>query len=518
VETAQTKKNGKVYLVGAGPGRVGLITVRGAELLKVADCIIYDKLANPALLDYARPDAELIRVPKRIGSRSVTQQDINELLLEKAATGKTVVRLKGGDPCIFGRGAEEAELLAGAGIDFEIVPGVTAAIAAADYAGIMLTHRDYSSQVVFVTGQEAEGKKDSSVDWNLLARFSGTIVFYMAMGNLEFITDRLIKKGMKPDTSAAVIADATLPSQRIAKATLQLIAEKCNAERIEPPAIIVIGAAAGSNKRLNWFMKKPLFGKSIVVTRNHHGNVDFAANIIRRGGNPVEFATIKLKPLTDTSQFLKTLTNFSEYDWIIFTSANGVTIFFDALQRLGRDCRVFASAKVAAIGAETAGRLEEFGIRADFVPGVFTSEELGKQLIRLENLQGKKVLLLRSTSASSGLVELLTEAKAEVTETPLYAIKPEKSESGWLTERISRGLVDWLTFASPSAVRSFFEQIPDSLVNSSGVKIASIGPVTSEQLKILALTVDIEAKEHTIDGLLNAIERDEKSESKKVKP
>jgi uroporphyrinogen III methyltransferase/synthase len=499
-------KKGKVYLVGAGPGRADLITVLGAELLKTADCVIYDKLANPALLDYTGPNTEIIHVPKRIGSHSVLQQDINELLIEKAASGKTVVRLKGGDPCIFGRGAEEAALLAEAGIDFEIVPGVTAAIAAAEYSGIMLTHRDYSSQVVFVTGREAEGKQDSNIDWPLLAKFPGTIVFYMGIGNLEFIAEQLIKNGMKTDTPAAVIADATLPTQRTTTAPLLQIADKCRQEKIEPPAIVIIGDAADSDDRLNWFMKKPLFGKTIVVTRDQCGNADFAARITQQGGNPIQFPTIKLKPLTNSNEFLQMLAKFSEYDWFIFTSANGVTFFFDALWGLGKDCRVFASAKIATIGSETAGRLREFGIKADFVPSAFTGKELGKQLIGFANLQAKKVLLLRSELASKEIVELLTAAGAEVSEVAVYTIVPEKSESEWLTEKIGRAEIDWLTFASPSAVKSFFEQILTDLVNSSGVKVASIGPVTSEQLRSLGARVDVQAEGHTIDGLLAAIE------------
>ena len=496
----------KVYLVGAGPGQADLITVRGAELLKTADCIIYDKLANPALLKFARPDAEIIPVPKRIGTRSVSQQDINNLLLEKAATAKSIVRLKGGDPCTFGRGAEEAALLAEAGIDFEIVPGVTAAIAAAEYSGIMLTHRDYSSQVAFITGREAEGKQDSNIDWPLLAKFPGTIVFYMGVGSLPLISQQLIENGAKPDTTAAVIADATLPTQRIAKAPLNEIADKCKQEKIEPPAIVVIGAAADSDDRLNWFMKKPLFGKSIVVTRDQHGNADFAAKIIRQGGNPIAFPTIKLKPLTGTNQFLQMLAKLSEYNWIIFTSANGVSFFFEALEKLNKDCRVFASAKIAAIGTQTAGRLTEFGITPDFVPNAFTGKQLGKQLIAFTNLQNKKVLLLRSEAASTELVELLTQAKAQVTETPVYTIEPEKAEPESLTEKITKGEIDWLTFASPSAAKAFFEQMSTDLINSSSAKLASVGPVTSKQLKNLGVTVDIEAKEHTIDGLLDAIE------------
>jgi len=495
-----------VYLVGAGPGRADLITVRGAEVLRTADCIIYDKLANPALLKFARRKAEIIHTPKRAGSGSSTQEQINKLLVEKASAGKTVVRLKGGDPCVFGRGAEEAAVLAEAGIDFEIVPGVTAGVTVAEYAGIMLTHRDYSSQVVFITGHEADQKQQSNIDWRLLAKFSGSLVFYMGMENLDFIVGKLMKNGMERDMPAAVIADVSLPSQRVVKAPLRLIGRKCIDEKIEPPAIVVIGSAAKSDPKLNWFMKKPLFGKSIVVTRDAKGNAGFAAKIVEQGGNPVEFTAIRIEPLTQSNLFLLTLTKLTEYDWIIFTSANGVAIFFGCLQSLGKDARAFGSGKIAAIGSETAAKLSEFGIQADFVPTVFTSCELGKQLDGFANLYDRRILLLRSQLASNELVKLLQQAKAKVDDVPVYTIKTERSKCAWLTERISKGEIDWLTFASPSSVKAFFEQVPAEIVNSSDVKVASIGPVTCEQLKSLDVRIDVTAKEHTIDGLLAAIE------------
>jgi len=498
---------GFVYLVGAGPGRADLITVRGAEVLKKADCIIYDKLANPALLRFARADAEIIHVPKRTGGASVTQEEINKLLLEKASGGRTVVRLKGGDPCIFGRAAEELAVLIEHGIGFEIVPGITAGIAVAAYAGIMLTDREYSSQVVFVTGQEKQGKQKSNIDWNLLAKFSGTIVFYMGVGSLSFIAKRLIDNGMAADTPAAVVADATFPTQRVVKAALDDISEKSKQQGIEPPAIIIIGAAADSNAQLNWFMKKPLFGKNIVVTRDAVGNVDFAAKIISHCGNPLKFPTIKIKPLTETNEFLRTLATITEYDWIIFTSANGVRIFFETLQNLDKDARVFGSAKIAAIGNGTAAKLSDFGIKADFVPSVFTGKELGKQLIAYTNLRSKKVLLLRSKIASNELVEILDKAGAEVQDVAVYTAVEQKSECTWLIEEISKGRIDWLTFASPSSVNGFFKQIRNDLVDAGKVKVASIGPVTSERLKTLGVRIDVTAADHTLDGLLDAIEQ-----------
>jgi uroporphyrinogen III methyltransferase/synthase len=499
-------KTGFVYLVGAGPGRADLITVRGAEILKKADCIIYDKLANPALLKFVRKDAEVIGVPKRIGKGSVSQDQINKLLLEKASSGKTVVRLKGGDPGIFGRCAEEIATLAEAGIDFEIVPGVTAATAAAEYAGILLTDREYSSQVVFVTGQEAKDKEKSNIDWPLLAKFRGTIVFYMAMGTLELIAKKLIENGMDENTPTAVIADATFPTQRTVKATLRLISQECKENKVEPPVIIVIGRAADSDKRFNWFTKQPLFGKSIVVTRDACGNAEFAGKIISRGGNPIEFEAIKISPLTNKDRFLRALAKFTEYDWIVFTSSNGVEIVFNFLRNLGKDARVFSSVKIAAIGSETADTLDKFGIKADFVPTVFTSKELGKQLAEFTNLKGKKVLLLRSQLASDELVEWLEQAGAEIENVPVYRIDTVKRKCNRLIENIKSGEIDWLVFASPSSVRAFFEQIKVGIINSSSAKVASIGPVTSEQLRDFGIRVDLEASEHTIDGLLDTLE------------
>jgi len=503
-------RKGFVYLVGAGPGRADLITVRGAEVLKAADCVIYDKLANPALLQFVRKDAEIFHVPKRIGEGSCTQDEINKVLTEKALAGKSVVRLKGGDPCIFGRVAEELAVLIEAGVDFEIVPGVTAAVAVSSYSGIMLTDREYSSQVTFVTGREAPGKEGSNIDWKVLAKFPGTIVFYMGMGTLDSTARQLIENGRPADTPAAVIANATFPTQRVVRAPLERINEVCEQQKINPPAIVVIGAAAAGDTRFDWFAKRSLFGRSIVVTRDAAGNAGFAAKIVRRGGNPLEFETIRIRPLTDTNEFLRALAKVAQYDWVVFTSGNGVTTFFDALDSLGKDARVFSSAKIAAIGGKTAEKLSEFGIKADFVPGIFTGRELGKQLIGFTNLRDKKILLLRSQLASNELVEILSRAGAEVDNVALYTADAAKSDCAWLADGINDGTIDWLTFASPSSVDAFFEQIGVEAVNSAKVKVASIGPVTSERLKALGARVDVTAEEHTLDGLLGAVEEKEK--------
>ncbi len=501
-------KKGFVYLVGAGPGRADLITVRGAEVLKKADCVICDKLANPALLKLARADAEIIHVPKRIGKGSATQDQINQLLLDKASGGRTVVRLKGGDPCMFGRAAEELAVLDQAGIGFEIVPGITAGLAVSAYTGIMLTDREYSSQVVFVTGREAEGKQQSSIDWHLLAQFGGTIVFYMGMSSLDVIAKKLMENGKPANTPAAVICDVSLPTQRSAIAPLDCINKACSQQGIEPPAIIVIGAAADGDIKFDWFAKKPLFGQKIVITRDAAGNADFAEKIIARGGNPVQFETIEIKSDFDITKNLKLKTqNLGMYDWAIFTSVNGVAIFFEAVQKMGRDARIFGSAKIAAIGDRTADKLTAFGIKADFVPSVFTGKELAEQLINYSDLRGKKILLLRSQLASKEIVELLGKAGAEVEDAAIYTAVPVKGDSSGLAEKIKAGQIDWLSFASPSAVNAFFEQIDVELVKNGKVRIASIGPVTFKELERLGVCVDVTAVEHTFDGLLDAMEK-----------
>lgn len=505
-----SSKKPMVYLVGAGPGRADLITLRGAELLKTADCVIIDKLANPALLELARKDAEIIHVPKRIGPGSFTQDQINQILVGKALEGMTVVRLKGGDPCIFGRCTEEITLLNEAGVAFEIVPGITAAIAAAEYTGIMLTDRRYSSQVAFITGREAEGKEETNLDWDVLARFPGTLVFYMGIGALPSIAGKLIDSGLSADTPAALVADATLPTQRLVQAPLGRIAEECGRQRIEPPALIVVGPAAAGDTGLNWFMRLPLFGKGLVVTRDTAGNADSARKVVARGGRPVEYPTLAIQARTDRDELIRMLAEFSGCDWAIFTSANGVRVFFDALGDLGKDARVFGGMKIAAIGPRTAETLGQSGIRADFIPGVFTGRELARQLLGYTDLRGKKVLLLRSEIASDELVRGLETGGAYVTDVPVYTAVPQKGDDAGLIAQMQRSQIQWLTFASPSAVRSFFEQIPPEAVHSYGVKVASVGPVTSKELAQFGLRVDVEATEHTIDGLLDAIENVER--------
>jgi len=498
-------KYGKVYLVGAGPGDSGLITVRAVELIKTADCVIYDGLVNPALLRYAPPAAELISVRKRTGPKPANQQTVNELIIEKAREGKTVVRLKGGDPGMFGRAPEEAKQCADADISFEIVPGITAGLAAAEYSGIFLSDREHSSQVLFVTGHEAAGKEVTNIDFGLLAKFTGSIVFYMGVGNLAEITAKLIKSGKPADTPAAVIANATLPTQRLVKAPLDRIAAECERQYVESPAIIIIGEAAEGDARFGWFMSKPLFGQNIVITRDGRGNAVFAEKILASGGNPIQFDSIEICDLTADDKVQAVLADLRGFDWIIFTSANGVVITFAALAKMGKDARSFAQAKVACIGSETTARLQQFGIKADFVPTVYTSNQLAEQLAESTSLKKKKIALLRSAAAPKELADALTKSGAVVDDVGVYTVASRQNEPTGLIRQIKAGKVGWLTFTSPSTVKAFFAHVRPDLISAHGVKVASIGPVTTEQLKKLNVNVNAQAKTHTIDGLIDAL-------------
>jgi len=397
-----------------------------------------------------------------------------------------------------------------AGVGFEIVPGITAAIAASEYTGIMLTDRRYSSQVAFITGREADAKEATNIDWDVLARFGGTLVFYMGIGALGLIAEQLMGNGRAAETPVALVANATFPTQRVVRAPLSEIVETCEREQVEPPALIIVGAAAEGDSELNWFMKQPLFGKTVVGTRDVAGNAEFARKIVDRGGRPVEFATIAIKPLTEGNAFVQALAQLADYDWVVFTSPNGVKVFFDVMTLLGKDARVFASNRLATLGSKTAASLAQFGIKADFVPTVFTGRELGVQLIALTNLHNKKILLLRSELATNDLVEVLQQAGAQVQDVSLYTVIPQTGDAAGLTEKIQRGEIHWVTFASPSAVRNFFEQITPETVDASDARVASIGPVTSAQLEKLGVRVDLTASEHTTDGLLDAIERAER--------
>jgi uroporphyrinogen III methyltransferase/synthase len=498
----------KVYLVGAGPGDPGLITVKGLNLIRRADCIIYDGLADPALLNAAKPEAEKISVAKRSGSHSMNQSQINALIVEKAGQHKIIVRLKGGDPCLFGRAAEEVAACIEAGIAFEIVPGVTSGVAAAAYAGIFLTHRDYASAVCFVTGRQAEGKDHSDVDWGHLASFSGTLVIYMGMENIDAITQSLLKNGKPGYTPAAVIYKAATPKQRVAKASLEHIARLCAEQRIEAPSIIIVGPVAEGLKNADWFMRNPLFGKRVLITRDIAGNRIFADKLASAGAEAVICDAIEIIDCTQQPMTQKALANLSAYDWVVFTSANGVAHTFDRLYKNGKDARALAEVKIACIGQPTADKLTDYGLKADFVPASFTSEAMSTEMIAAFDLRDRRMLLLRSQIAPKDIVKAFTDAGAQVTDVAVYSVIAREHDAEFIsqiTRQIENGQIDYITFTSASTACAFVNSVPQGLLGSGRSKIVSIGPAATKSLESMGLPPAIEARVHTIDGIIEVL-------------
>ncbi|MEN6385451.1 MAG: uroporphyrinogen-III C-methyltransferase [Phycisphaerales bacterium] len=491
------RKYGKVYIVGAGPGCGGLISVRGLAVLKQADCVLYDKLIGKDLPAYISPDAEMIYV----GKDQTKQQFINDIIVKKAKKHKIIVRLKGGDPTIFGRATEEFNMLLEENIDFEIIPGITAASAAAASAGISLTDRNTASSVTFVTGQTLDGKM-IKIDFKSLVRLGGTIVFYMAVAKMKQICQKLIQAGLDGNTNAIVIANATLANQKIIFASLSDIAGECERQGIEPPAVLIVGKKCRSMLR-----DKPLFGKKILITRDSAGNAEFACKLAASGACAIECPTFEIQDLTGRREFLNVIDKIKNFDWVFFTSPTGVRLFFKAIHKLKKDGRVFSDSKIGCIGSETASTLEEHGMIADFVPDEFTTKSLAKEFAAKYKPKGKNILFLRS-----GLAEEFEIAGAKVQTVAVYTarkVRTEKTDFSATSRQVGTSVemtnMDWITFASSFAVKCFFEKFnADDLKD---IKIASIGPVTSETLKKFGVEPSVEAKEHTIDGLIREIER-----------
>jgi len=481
----------KIYIIGAGPGSSGLISVRSLQILQRADCVLYDRLIGPELLNLVPKHAELLYVGKEHTEHPPKQKDINRLIVKKSRIHKIIVRLKGGDPMIFGRATEELRCLISNNIDFEIVPGITAASAAAACTGVVLTDRNTASAVTFITGHAADGK-EVDIDFKSLAKLNGTIVFYMAVGNTRQICRRLIKSGLSADCKAIVVANASLANQKIVKGTVSNIAERCTKENISPPAVMIIGKNC-----ISYLQHRPLFGKRVLLTRDSTGNAAFACKLAARGACAVSCPTFEIQDLTGKKEVKQIIPKIKNFDWVFFTSPAGVKLFFSALKRLNKDSRIFASAKIACIGSETAAALEDFGIRADFIPKKFTSSDLAKEFIKKRIPNGKKILLLRSA-----LADKLELAGAKVKTVSIYTAK--KLSQNCHPER-SEGSIDWLTFASSFAVKCFFEDIDPKTVRN--IKIASIGPVVTETLKKFGVKPTIQAKVHTIDGLIEAMEQ-----------
>jgi uroporphyrinogen III methyltransferase/synthase len=491
--------DGIVYLVGAGPGDPGLMTRRSLELIGSADAILYDRLIPTGALDGARPDAELRYVGKEPGAAALSQEETSELLVELGRAGKRVVRLKGGDPFVFGRGGEEAEALAAAGVPFEVVPGVTAGVAAPAYAGIPVTHRDAASAVAFVTGHEDPSKPDSALDWDALARFPGTLVFYMGVRQLPLIAERLTAAGRDPGEPAAVVERGTYPGQRTVVDTLGGIAARIEAEEIRPPAITLVGAVAELRDTIAWLERRPLHGEVVAVTRARAQASGLAERLRELGAEVVETPAIRIEPRPVEGELQAAIDRIGEYGLICFTSPNGVQLFFDALS--SSDARALAGATVAAIGPGTAAALLQHGVRADVVPEKFVAEALVDALASIE-LDGRRVLIARAAEARSVLPDSLRDRGAQVDDVALYETVAEPLGEAQLAE-LERAT--YVTFTSSSTVRFLLES---GARPPAAARIVSIGPITSATAGEHGLAVDVEAERHDIDGLVEALVAD----------
>ncbi len=496
--------SGTVYLVGAGPGDPGLLTLRAASVVARADVLLYDALASDAVIAMAPPSCERVFVGKRGGNHAMPQEQIEALIVQKAREGKTVVRLKGGDPFVFGRGGEEAQTLHAAGIAFEVVPGITSAIAAPAYAGIPVTHRDFNTAFTVLTGHEDPMKPSSTIDWGKLADPHRTLVLLMAMSNLEEIANRLIEHGLSADTPVAVIQDGTRPTQRTAVGTLKTIAGVVRVSGLEAPAIVVVGDVVNLRSELRWFDRAPLFGKRVLITRPAHQADQFARALYARGVEPILASTIAIVPPDDVHASHRAIDELANYAWIVFTSQNGVDAFFDRLASLNTDARYIGKTKVAAIGSKTAERLREYGVRADLIPAAFISEEVARSLIETTS-DGARILIYRAQEARDVLPEMLEDAGRIPTVVSAYKtifdVDPE------FAQKVARA--DILTFTSASTVRGFIELLGGgeaAMTAARGKLIACIGPITAESAEGAGLHVDVVAAVYTTEGLLDALE------------
>ncbi len=493
-----TARQGKVYLVGAGPGDPGLITARGLELLTGADVVVYDRLVDPVLIDRAPEGAELIDVGKSRGRAPVSQDEINRILVDRALSGGLVVRLKGGDPFLFGRGGEEAIALADAGVYFEVVPGVTSALAAPAYAGIPVTHRGASSSVTIVTGSDVSG-----IDQSAPALTGGTVVVLMGWENIEAIVRDLLRKGNSPETPAAVIRWGTEPFQQTVEGTLADVVDRSAAAGLRPPVVIVVGEVVRLRERMRWFDNRPLYGKRVLVTRARPQAGRLSELLYREGAFPLEAPTIEVQPLPDYSVLDDCLSHLDEVDWVVFASVNAVAAVFSRMDSLGLDARDFHSASVAAIGSETAVSLRLRGIMADFVPERFVSESAVDGL-REFGMAGARVLYPRSQTGRDTLPAGLVEMGAEVEEVAAYRTVTAHDSASTVTEALAEGM-DAAVFTSSSTVTGLLELLGGDPARLGETVIACLGPITADTARDNGLRVDAVAEPHTIPGLVHAL-------------
>lgn len=494
-----------VYLVGAGPGDYKLITVKGLEYIKKADAIVYDRLADSRLLGYARPDVEMVYVGKASSNHAMRQEDINQLLVDKALEGKCVVRLKGGDPFVFGRGGEEALHLLANGVPFEVVPGITSAISVPAYAGIPVTHRGIATSFAVVTGHEDPTKGESTIHWDKLAGGVDTLIFLMGVENLPYITSKLIENGRRRETPAAVIRWGTRPDQETLITTLGEAAAEVAARGITPPAIFLVGEVATLRQELAWFDKRPLFGKKILVTRSREQASALTSELEALGAECLEAPAITIKPMEDFSRIDQAISDMASYSWLIFTSVNGVDQFFGRLRAKGYDARRLGSARVAAIGSATAAALESRGVLADIIPAEFRAEGIVEALAH-EIKPGMRVLIPRAAVARDILPEKLTEYGAVVDVVAVYTTETADTDGRKLCEMLANSEIDLVTFTSSSTVTNLLQLIGDKgPALLSGIETACIGPITAQTCLEHGIRPAVIAEEFTIQGLVKAI-------------
>jgi uroporphyrinogen III methyltransferase/synthase len=497
-------QTGTVYLVGAGPGDPGLITLKGVECLKKADVVIYDALSDERLVAHAPEAAERIYVGKKAGQHTLPQDDINRLLASKAKQGKTVVRLKGGDPFVFGRGGEEADVLKREGVPYEVVSGITSAVAVPAYAGIPVTHRGVASSFAVITGHEDPAKAVSALDWEHLGKGIDTLVFLMGMQNIAAICENLVKNGRPADTPAAVIREGTGPTQQTVTGTLENIAGRAREAKLGAPAVIVVGDVVGLRDRLQWFDNRPLFGKRVLVTRARRQASALSKLLAERGAEAVELPTIAITPAADGA-VSRTVADLGQYDWVLFTSVNGVTAIFDELARQGGDTRAFGGLHVGAIGPATAATLAELGINADLVPDTFTTEGVIAALRELD-IAGRRFLLPRADIADARLAEAIRRHGGAVTEVAAYHTTPDAERVAEAGRLLEDGKIDVVTFTSSSTVTNLVKALDGRVDVLDGIVVASIGPRTTETALARGLHVTVTAGEATIPGLVQALE------------
>jgi len=498
---------GKVFLVGAGPGDPGLLTLRGKACLQRADVVLYDHLANPVLLQYASTDAKRIYVGRCGRGTYRPQDEIHRLMMEYVLIGKAVVRLKGGDPFVFGRGGEEAEFLAEQGVPFEVVPGVTAAVAVPAYAGIPVSHRTLASTVAFVTGHEDPSKGGTVLEWPRLASVDGTLVFLMGAKNLPTIARRLLEEGKPADTPVALIRWGTYPRQQTVVGTLSNIVELAEAANIQPPTVIVIGAVVKLRERLNWFETQPLFGKRVLVTRAR-GQASALSDLLRAyGGDPLECPTIEFHPPDSWDEVDEAIRQLASYQWLVLTSVNGVQRFMQRLWHNGRDARALHGLRVCCIGPRTAEELETFGIKADVVPSEFQAEGLVKSM-KATGVKGQGVLIARAAEARQLLPEELSSLGATVKIVTVYQTVMPVGDVSAVREMLQAKKIHVITFASSSTVKNFhtlFSGDQALLELLEGVIIACIGPITAKTVENFGLRVDVIAAQNTIPALVDGL-------------